>query len=103
MRRLGFLSAMVAVLLLAGVMAGPSAAFAAVDASDTWNDYAATYNFDTFPGSGTGTTFGDAYHGNDFDTDFQAILEAVSNELDIVLPPWDEEEFESSILEWPEA
>lgn len=102
MRRLGFLSAMVAVLLLAGIMAGTTAAFAAVNASDTWNDYAATYNFDTFPGSSSTTTFGDAYHGTDFATDFAGILEAVSNELDIAFPPWDEEDFESCILEWPE-
>ena len=61
----------------------------AQDVTNIWNDEAATYNFDTTIQAGLGATFGSAYNGPDFATDFYKILTAIDKiaRPDGAIPP----------------
>ena len=69
----------VAVLLAVIVMLICQAAVA-VDATSAWNQYCLQYRFYSYPQS-SGTTFQQAYYGQNFSSDFAAIRGAVDGTL----------------------
>lgn len=62
----------------------------AQDVTSIWNDEAATYNFDTTIEAELGATFGVAYNGSDFPTEFNGILTAIDKIVrpDGAVPPF---------------
>ncbi|MCH7472803.1 hypothetical protein IIA79_07625 [bacterium] len=72
------------------------------NAGPTWNNYNEQYNFDSYPTPGE-MTFDETYNGSNFESDFQAILDAVAADLMAVhLPPAEGDDILNATLEnWP--
>ena len=76
--------AIIAIIVATAVLCSVTAS-ATQNACQAWNNYASQYHFDTYPQLPT-TTFHQAYHGNNFDLDFNAILSQVSQVMNIQSP-----------------
>ncbi len=59
--------------VIACVVLTVSMAGAAGNATTAWNELAASYNFETYPGPAS-ATFVDAYYGENFEADFAGIM-----------------------------
>ncbi|MBN2081146.1 hypothetical protein JW859_02945 [bacterium] len=71
------------------------------DVISSWNNWCATYNFDTVPG-GAGVLVGSVYYGNDFDSDADGLLRIIQLEVNSTgRPDIDETEFLSCVISDP--
>jgi curli biogenesis system outer membrane secretion channel CsgG len=71
------------VFVFACIYAG--SVYASAQACSAWNQFAASYHFDTYP-QPSGTTFYEAYNGNNFSSDFAAILARVGQQINSTNP-----------------
>ena len=72
------------------------------DASSAWNQFAASYNFNTTFSGMMNSTFAQNYRGSNFNSDFGAILQAVSQVMGTEPPPLGGGDLmHASLANWP--
>jgi hypothetical protein len=96
----GFVKRAALAVAAAGMIIGLSApSSAAGDATEVWNVYAASYNFDSYPVSAN-ASFEASYNGSDFENDFADIIARVGQVMGNTPPIVGDDVLNASLENW---